>query len=191
MNSNIKTILKSAMAVTVLSAAVWAAAPKTEQATAPLALNQVKANSTYSIIGQWWSPSNAANWPGIYVNLSSGSQSTSFSPLSQVVFFSHVNGSIKANAGFEIRTVTADISSVSASDWGTATPVTSLGSGQWYQYVLATHANEAIQPLTVLVGDGNGASYAIKLLNFSNVGQRTGTTGLEVKADVNIEVKAL
>lgn len=179
------------MAVTVLSAAVWAAAPKTEQATAPLALNQAKANSTYSIIGQWWSPSNAANWPAIYVNLASGSQNTTFSPLSQVVFFSHVNGSIKANAGFEIRTVDADISSVSQFDWSGATPVTSLGSGGWYTYNSTTHGNEAIQPLTVLVGDGNGALYAIKLLNFSNVGQRIGSTGLEVKADVNIEVKAL
>ena len=87
MNSNIKTILKSAMAVTVLSAAVWAAAPTTESATAPLALNQAKANSNYTVVGQWWSPAAAATWPAVYVDLATGAQSLSSS--GQVAFFSH------------------------------------------------------------------------------------------------------
>ncbi|MCS4164899.1 MULTISPECIES: hypothetical protein [Sphingobacterium] len=188
MNLNIKTILKSAMAVTVLSAAVWAAAPTTESATAPLALNQAKANSNYTVVGQWWSPSAAATWPAVYVDLSTGAQSLSSS--GQVAFFSHVNGSIKANSGYSIRTITKDISSVTAGDWASATPVTSQGNNEWYAYDLDSHANEAIQPLTVLVNDGTGAKYAVKLLNFSNVSQRN-ITGLEVKADINIEVKAL
>ncbi|MBB2953480.1 MULTISPECIES: hypothetical protein [Sphingobacterium] len=189
MKLNIKTILQSAMAVTVLSAAVWAAAPTTEQVTAPLALTQTKANTSLTINGQWWSPRNAANWPAVYVDFTTGSQSLGNS--GQVAFFSHVNGSIKANAGYEIRTVAADISAVSASNWSTATPVTSLGSGTWYDYDLSTNANEAIQPLTVLVGNSSGALYAVKLNNFSNVGQQTVAGQLQVKADANIEYKAL
>jgi len=183
MNSNIKTILKSAMAVTVLSAAVWAAAPTTESATAPLALNQAKANSNYSVVGQWWSPAAAATWPAVYVDLATGAQSLSSS--GQVAFFSHVNGSIKANGSYSIRTVAKDISSV------TATPVSSQGSGEWYEYDLDSHANQAIQPLTVLVGNSSGASYAVKLINFTNVGQQVVAGQLQVKADTNIEVKAL
>jgi hypothetical protein len=189
MKLNIKTILQSAMAVTVLSAAVWAAAPKTEQVTAPLALTQAKANTSLTVVGQWWSPSNAANWPAVYVDFTTGSQSLINS--GQVAFFSHVNGSIKANPGFEIRTVTTDISAVSASDWSTATLVTSLGSGTWYEYDLGSHENLAIQPLTVLVGNASGALYAVKLNNFSNVGQRVVAGQLQVKADANIEYKAL
>lgn len=189
MKLNIKTILQSAMAVTVLSAAVWAAAPKTEQATAPLALTQVKANTNLTVVGQWWSPSNAANWPAVYVDLTTGSQSLTSS--GQVAFYSHVNGSIKANTGFEIRTVTADISSVSDTDWSSATPVTSLGSGEWYEYDISDHTNKAIQPLTVLVGNSSGALYAIKLIDFSNVGQQVVAGQLQVKADANIEYKAL
>ncbi|MGA6118098.1 hypothetical protein [Sphingobacterium sp. UDSM-2020] len=190
MKLNIKTILQSAMAVTVLSAAVWAAAPKTEQVTAPLALTQTKANTNLTVVGQWWSPSNAANWPAVYVDLT-GSGSQSLISSGQVAFFSHVNGSIKANAGFEIRTVTADISAVSDSDWSSATPVTSLGSGEWYEYDISDHTNKAIQPLTVLVGNSSGALYAIKLINFSNVGQQVVAGQLQVKADANIEYKAL
>lgn len=189
MNLNIKTILKSAMAVTVLSAAVWAAAPTTESATAPLALNQAKANSNYTVIGQWWSPADAANWPAVYLNLGTGAQSLSSS--GQVAFFSHVNGSIRANSGYSLRTVTKDIVNVAAGDWDTATPVTSLGSGEWYEYDITDHSNKAIQPLTVLVGNGSGALYAVKLLNFSNVGQQVVAGQLQVKADTNIEVKAL
>ena len=189
MKLNIKTILKSAMAVTVLSAAVWAAAPKTEQATAPLALTQTKANTNFTVTGQWWSPSNAANWPAVYVDLTTGSQSLTSS--GQVAFYSHVNGSITANAGYEIRTVTADISDVDDSNWSTATPVTSLGSGTWYEYDQVSHGNEAIQPLTVLVGNSSGALYALKLNSFSNVGQQIVAGQLQVKADANIEFKAL
>ncbi len=189
MNLNIKTILKSAMAVTVLSAAAWAAAPTTESATAPLALNQAKANSNYTVVGQWWSPAAAATWPAVYVNLSTGAQSLSSS--GQVAFFSHVNGSIKANSGYSIRTIAKDISAVTAGDWTSATPVTSQGSGEWYEYDLDTHENTAIQPLTVLVNDGSGAKYAVKLLNFSNVSQQVVAGQLQVKADTNIEVKAL
>ncbi|MFE2864559.1 hypothetical protein [Sphingobacterium multivorum] len=189
MNSNIKNILKSAMALTVLSAAVWAAAPTTESATAPLALNQAKANSNYTVVGQWWSPAAAATWPAVYVDLATGAQSLSSS--GQVAFFSHVNGSIKANGSYSIRTVAKDISSVTASDWATATPVSSQGSGEWYEYDLDSHANQAIQPLTVLVGNSSGASYAVKLINFTNVGQQVVAGQLQVKADTNIEVKAL
>jgi len=190
MNSNIKTILKSAMAVTVLSAAVWAAAPTTESATAPLALNQAKANSNYTVVGQWWSPSAASTWPAVYLNLATGAQSLSNS--GQVAFFSHVNGSIKANGTYSLRTVAKDISLVTATDWtsSSATPVASLGNNEWYEYDLGSHGNVAVSDLTVLVGDATGAKYAVKLLNFSNVSQRN-ITGLEVKADVNIEVKAL
>jgi hypothetical protein len=189
MNLNIKTILKSAMAVTVLSAAAWAAAPTTESATAPLALTQAKANNNYTVVGQWWSPSAASTWPAVYLNLATGAQSLSNS--GQVAFFSHVNGSIKANSGYSIRTITKDISSVTASDWATATPVSSQGNNEWYAYDPVTHGNEAIEPLTVLVNDGTGAKYAVKLLNFSNVGQQIVAGQLQVKADVNIEVKAL
>ncbi|WP_294186472.1 hypothetical protein [uncultured Sphingobacterium sp.] len=191
MNSNIKTILKSAMAVTMLSAAVWAAAPTTESATAPLALNQAKANSNYTVVGQWWSPAAASTWPAVYLNLATGAQSLSTS--GQVAFFSHVNGSIRANSGYSLKTVEKDISAVTAADWtnGDATPVTSLGSGEWYAYDLGTHANEAIQPLTVLVGNASGVLYAVKLINFTNVSQQSGASGLQVKADTNIEVKAL
>ncbi|WP_333577265.1 hypothetical protein [Sphingobacterium sp.] len=189
MNSNIKTILKSAMAVTVLSAAVWAAAPTAGSATAPLALNQAKANSNYTVVGQWWSPAAAATWPAVYVDLATGAQSLSSS--GQVAFFSHVNGSIKANGSYSIRTVAKDIASVTTSDWATATPVSSQGSGEWYEYDLDSHANQAIQPLTILVGNSSGASYAVKLINFTNVGQQVVAGQLQVKADTNIEVKAL
>ncbi|MGJ1412787.1 hypothetical protein ACR78Z_24245 [Sphingobacterium thalpophilum] len=189
MNLNIKTILKSAMAVTALSAAVWAATPTTESATAPLVLNQAKANSNYTVVGQWWSPADAANWPAVYVNLGTGAQSLSSS--GQVAFFSHVNGSIRANSGYSLKTVAKDISSVTVSDWTTATPVSSQGNNEWYEYDITDHTNKAIQPLTVLVGDGAGALYAVKLLSFSNVGQQVVAGQLQVKADVNIEVKAL
>lgn len=189
MNSNIKTILKSAMAVTVLSAAVWAAAPTTESATAPLALTQAKANSNYTVVGQWWSPAAAATWPAVYVDLATGGQSLSIS--GQVAFFSHVNGSIKAIGSYSIRTVAKDISSVTASDWATATAVSSQGNGEWYAYDPVSHGNEAIEPLTVLVGNSSGALYAVKLINFTNVGQQVVAGQLQVKADTNIEVKAL
>ncbi|WP_312363500.1 hypothetical protein [Sphingobacterium sp.] len=188
MNSNIKTILKSAMAVTVLSAAVWAAAPTTESATAPLALNHAKANSNYTVVGQWWSPAAAATWPAVYVDLATGAQSLSSS--GQVAFFSHVNGSIKANGSFSIRTIAKDIASVTASDWAIATPVSSQGNGEWYEYDVESHGNAAIEPLTVLVGNSSGVSYAVKLINFTNVGQVVAGQ-LQVKADTNIEVKAL
>ncbi|TCR12132.1 hypothetical protein EDF67_103549 [Sphingobacterium sp. JUb78] len=189
MKLNIKTILQSAMAVTVLSATVWATTPKTEQATAALPLTQTKANTNFTVIGQWWTPSDVANWPVIYLDLTTGNQSLSNG--GQITLSRFVNATIRANAGFEIRTVMADMSAVSASDWSAANVVTSLEKNEWYEFDLSTISILPIQPITVMVGNSSGALYALTLNSFNDIQQKIVNGQIQMKTDLNIEYKVL
>ncbi|RKF31814.1 hypothetical protein BCY89_16780 [Sphingobacterium siyangense] len=189
MSSNIKTILKSAMVVTVLSAAVYAVLPKQLPITESLPLSHAKASNNLTIVGQWASVVGVNNWPAVYVNLTTGSQSLNYN--GQVVFSRFANATLSANPGFELRTVMQDISSVSANDWLSGTPVSSLGNHEWYEFDLSTISIWPIQPITVLVGNPSGALYALKLNNFSDIQQRVINGETQMKADAIIEIKAL
>ncbi|MFD1769871.1 hypothetical protein [Sphingobacterium suaedae] len=195
---NFKTIFKSAFSVAVLSATLLTTSCDKEKDNTALEFNQARATATFSVIGEWWDPSDAANWPNIYVNISgAGAQSLSSSATHQIILGSHVNGNISAGSAFTIRYIDKAYTAVVASDWSSATPVGTLGRNTtsqvgWYTYNTTTRANEPVAGRTVLVGNSTGAVYAVKLNGFANVGQQ-GTPGvdLEVKADINIEFKAL
>lgn len=196
-----KSLFKSAVAAAFLSMSLFVTSCNKDKDVAPLELNQTQATTTFTVIGQWWSPSNAANWPAIYVDLSgSGAQSLDEDDPHQIVLRNHVNGNIYAGNGYELRYIDKNYNSVQAADYNTtaAKPVTTLGRDipgtqvGWYTYNTTTHGNEPVEGRTVLVRHTTSEKiYAVKLNGFTNVGQRTGAAGLEVKADINLEFKVL
>ncbi|EEI93475.1 hypothetical protein HMPREF0765_0903 [Sphingobacterium spiritivorum ATCC 33300] len=200
--TTVKSFFKTALAIAAL-ATLTVSCNKDNEKVTPLQLNKTQANSSlYVIDGQWWSPMNAANWPNIYVDISgTGAQSLDDLDPHQIVLGSHVNGNISAGAGYSIKFIDKDYSTVVATDWDStnAVSVTTLGRETastppygWYRYNTTTRANEAIAGRTILVRNTAGTiTYAVKLIEFTNVSQTGSGAGLQVKADANIAFKTL
>ncbi|TDS07465.1 hypothetical protein [Sphingobacterium paludis] len=188
----IQSILKTTLAVALLSTTVFATSCDKEKDESQLQLQQAQAATPYTINGQWGSPFNPVGWAKVYVNFATATQSTSSTATHQVAFERQVNGNIIAGAGYQLRYIIKDIDNVTAADWNTATGATSIGSGVWYNYDTSTNDYEAVDPLTVIVATAAGAPvYAVKLVRFDNIQQTGSGSSLQVKADPVIEYKAL
>lgn len=137
-----KKILKSTL--TVAAAVLFTVSsqagdniPVTTPALAPTAV-AVSCGYQYSVLGNVGSPSNPSSFGDVYVTLGSGSASQSSSSAgAHLVFTEHVNAAVAANSGAQIRILTgADICTVTASDWVSATSVSgAAGEDVWYTYV--------------------------------------------------------
>lgn len=204
MTLNFKTAFKSVMAAAVIAATAFTTSCNKDNEVAPLELNQAQATTTYTVVGNWWSPSDAANWPKIYVDLSgSGDASSVSTDPHQIILESHVNGNVSPRSGWDLKYIDKSYSSVVSGDWTSTSPnpvaTSALTLGRqtttlagWYEYNTVTRANDPVAGRTVLVRNStSGKIYALKLNGFSNVSQTGSGSSLQVKADINIEFKAL
>lgn len=165
-----KNILKSslaAVAAALLSVSSYAKDnnPAVIQPLTPAKVTAISCGYSYSVTGNVGSPFNPSSFGNVYVTLGSSSASQSSSSAgAHLVFTEHVNASVAANSGYELRVLTStDICLVTALDWNGATPVSgAVGEDVWY-----TYENQVATPIPGVVmlvsNDGGNTVWAFTL----------------------------
>lgn len=164
-----KNILKSSLAVAaaaLLSLSSYAKDnnPAVIQPLTPAKVTAISCGYSYSVTGNVGSPFNPSSFGNVYVTLGNGSASQSSIPSGQLIFTEHANAAVAANGNAELRILTgADICSVTASNWGDATPLSgAVGEDVWY-----TYENQVATPIPGVVmlvsNDGGNTVWAFTL----------------------------
>jgi len=199
---NFKKIYSTILTAVVISTSLFSASCNKDSGIGSLELNQATAKVDFTVQGNWGNPFKPAEWPKVYIDLAK-QQYGDLPHNAQVLLESRVNSNIAAAEGYTLRRIAKDIDQVTKDDWSTeeAINVTSVGNQTsdtplgWYTYDKKSHANVAVPNVTILVGKGEVAWYAIKLISFTGVEQKGFIPGpwgnLRVRGKINLQFKAL
>ena len=143
----------------------------------------------YNVIGNPGSPSNPSSFGNVYVTLGSASASQGSLTGAQLNFTQHVNASVAAANGYQLRVATGDVCSITASAWGDADPVTgAVGENVWYTY--EDRVATPIANVVMLVSNDNGATVWAFTLDSAEAAIVTGSP-LTIQGSIKINVNKL